>query len=145
MGGAIYPRAIDLLDIAGVTKAKQSKSHGKLFHALYRVVGDLMADQDLDGKIDLISIEDETGRGEATSAMLSGYRAIVKLRAEYDGQLPPAKPTAATPLPASRNAAAIPQKRELPATRRQLPRNSHFSVIIYLCCDFSRLRPKSLR
>lgn len=83
--GSIITRAIDLRDMAGIKKSHAAREHSKLFAALYRLIGDLMTDMELVGKIDVFSIEDDTGRNKATSALLAGYRAIVHLKAAHLG------------------------------------------------------------
>lgn len=83
--GSIITRAMDLREMAGIKKSQAAREHSKLFAALYRLIGDLMVDMELVGKIDVFSIEDDTGRNKATSALLAGYRAIVHLKAAHLG------------------------------------------------------------
>ena len=83
--GEIWTRAIDLREMAGIKKSHAAREHSKLFAALYRLIGDLMIEMELVGRIDVFSIEDDTGRNKATSALLAGYRAIVHLKAAHLG------------------------------------------------------------
>jgi hypothetical protein len=83
--GEIYTRTIDLRDIAGIVHSHAPREHAKLFAALFRVIGDQKSDQDLHGRITTISVEDDTGLNEKTSALLAGYRAVVALKCQLLG------------------------------------------------------------
>jgi len=74
--GNIATLRIDLVANAGILKSKAALHHGALFNALQGAVRGAV---ELFGPFDVISVEDDTGLNKKTSALLAGYRAIVKL------------------------------------------------------------------
>lgn len=79
--GKVETLHFDLLARAGLTKAKQARSHGAIFAALHGLVTDLIDAADPE----VVAIEKDYGRGYPVLVMLGGLRAIAELAAAERG------------------------------------------------------------